>query len=137
VPAHRMKKDYHRRWHRGHGVFCAMMRFLEATDQNGQYIIGEGPRENAVRLFGVPGYLYRQMAEQSGKWVLTSVRRQQALSFMHGNNIRFLVSYIRTRYRQERARTRRSAVAEVGTFATNLLRKKMRGAFTGGAKRPA
>jgi hypothetical protein len=48
---------------------------------------------------------------------------------MHENNIRFLISYIRTRYGQERAVTQRSAVAEVRNFAANLLRKKMRTAL--------
>ncbi len=56
---------------------------------------------------------------------------------MYENNVRFLVSYIRTRYGQERALNERSAVAEVGTFATNLLRKKVRTAQVGGDKRSA
>jgi len=133
VPASRMTKDYHRRWHRGHGVFCAMMRYVEAIDQNGKYV-GARPEGNAVMLFGVPAYLYRQVADQGRRWAMTTVRRQPALSLMHENNVRFLVSYIRTRYAQERARSERSAVAEMGSFATNLLRKKMRTALAGGDK---
>ena len=125
VPATRMTKDYHRRWHRGHGVFCAMMRYVEAIDQDGKYV-GERRGEDAVMLFGVPAYLYRQAADQTRRWALASLRRQEAISFMHENNIRFLISYIRTRYGQERAVTQRSAVAEVRNFAANLLRKKMR-----------
>lgn len=136
VPVSRMAKTYHRRWHSGHGVFCAMMRYVEATDQNGKYV-GERPAQDAVRLFGVPAYLYRQAADEWRRWMLRAMRREHALSLMHENNLRFLVSYIRTRYRQERARTERSAVAQVGTFATHLLRKKMRTALAGGSKRSA
>jgi hypothetical protein len=55
---------------------------------------------------------------------------------MHENNVRFLTSYMWTRCNQERAQGSRSAVAEVGAFATGLLRKKVRTAFAGG-KRPA
>ncbi len=136
VPASRMTKDYHRRWHRGHGVFCAMMRYVEAIDQHGRHV-GERPAEDAVRLFGVPAYLYRQVADESRKWMLAALRRQQALSFMYETNVRFLLSYIRTRYVQERAINERSAVAEVGAFATSLLRKKVRTAIAAGDKRSA
>jgi len=136
VAVSRMTKNYHRRWHRGHGMFCAMMRYAEAIDQDGRYI-GERPDEDAVLLFGVPAYLYRQAADQCRRWMVAAIRRQQAISFMHGNNVRFLVSYFRTRYGQERAVHERSAVAEVGAFATSLLRKKMRTALAGEDKRPA
>ena len=136
VPASRMTKDYHRRWHRGHGVFCAMMRYVEVTDRDRRYI-GVQSAEDAVMLFGVPACLYRQAADQGLKWALAALRRQQAVSLMHENKCRFLVSYIRTRYGQERARHERSTVAEVGSFATNLLRKKVRMGLPGGDKRSA
>ena len=133
VPAGRMTKAYHRRWHTGHGRFCAMMRYVELLDQDGRYI-GKAPGHDPVKLFGVPAYLFRQAAEEGRKCMLTALRRKPALSLMHENNLRFLVSYIRTRYRQERAANERSAVAEIGTFATRLLRKKMRTALVGGGR---
>jgi len=136
VPANRMTKEYHRRWHRGHGVFCAMMRFIEDTDQNGRYI-GKYSADESVTLFGVPAFLFRQIADEGRKWMLTSFRRQPALAFRHENNMRFLVSYSGTRYRQERVRHTRSVVAEVRSFATKLLRKKLRTAPGGGQKRSA
>jgi glycosyltransferase involved in cell wall biosynthesis len=136
VPANRMTKEYHRRWHRGHGVFCSMMRFVEDSDRDGRYI-GRRSAEEPVTLFGVPGFLFRQIAHQVRRWMLASFRRQPALTFMHENNVRFLVSYISTRYREERVRNNRSVVAEVRNFATNLLRKKVRTALAGGQKRSA
>jgi glycosyltransferase involved in cell wall biosynthesis len=136
VPANRMTKTYHRRWHRGHGVFCAMMRFLEDTDQKGRYI-GKYSAEEPVTLFGVPAFLFRQIADECWKWMLASVRRQPALAFRHENNMRFLVSYSSTRYREERAGSKRSVGAEVRSFATNLVRKKVRTALGAGEKRSA
>ncbi len=135
VPPSRLTKDYHRRWHRGHGAFCAKMRYVEAIDQDGRYV-GEHLNQDAVTLFGVPAHLYRQMAEQGLKWVRASLRREPALSFMHENNLRFLLSYIRTRYGHERARNECSPITEVSTFATRLLRKKVRTALGGVANRP-
>jgi glycosyltransferase involved in cell wall biosynthesis len=134
VPANRMKKRYHRRWHSGHGVFCAMMRYVEAIDQDGKYVGERQVRDDAVRLFGVPAYLFRQAADEGRKWTVSALKRQPALALMHENNLRFLVSYIRTTYSHERAHNERSAVAEVGSFATSLLRKKVRTALAGGKR---
>jgi glycosyltransferase involved in cell wall biosynthesis len=134
VPASRMTKDYHRRWHRGHGMFRAMMRDVEALGQNGRHIGGR-QSEDVVTLFGIPANLYRQVADEAWKWLLASVRRQQASTFMHENHLRFLVSYIKTRYGQDCRRGERSAVVEVGTFAKKLLRRKMRAALVADEKR--
>jgi glycosyltransferase involved in cell wall biosynthesis len=134
VPASRMTKEYHRRWHRGYGVFCAMMRFIEGSDRNGCYI-GKYSAGERLTLFGVPAFLFRQVADELRKWLLASFRRQPALAFKSENNVRFLVSYSSTRYREERVRTNRSVVAEVGSFAAKLLRKKVRTVLGGGEKR--
>jgi hypothetical protein len=132
VPPNRMTKQYHRRWHRGHGVFCAKMRFAEEIDQDGRYI-GAHLSNEPVTLFGVPGFLYRDIGTQAAGWLRTSLRRRQDLSLMYENNVRFLISYVRTRYREEKGR--RSAVAEIASFATSLLRKKVRNVFGGGHRR--
>jgi len=136
VPASRMTKEYHRRWHRGYGVFCATMRIIEDSDRNGCYI-GKNSGRELLTLFGVPAFLFRQIADELPKWLLASVRRQPALAFKHENNVRFLVSYSRARYREERVRSDRSVVAEVGSVAGKLLRKKVRTALSGGQKRSA
>jgi glycosyltransferase involved in cell wall biosynthesis len=134
VPTNRMTKNYHRRWYRGHGVFCAMMRFVEDADQEGRYI-GTYSAEDPVTLFGVPAFLVRQIADDGRKWMLASFRRQPAVAFRYENNVRFLVSYFSTRYREERVRKNRSVVADVWSFARNLLRKKARKALGGRQKR--
>jgi glycosyltransferase involved in cell wall biosynthesis len=136
VPVARLTKKYHRRWHHGHGVFCAMMRYVEDTDQDGRYTGGSYSKD-AVTLFGVPAFLYRRIADEGRKWMLASLRRRSDVSFMYENNLRFLVSYINTRYRDDMASRPRSAVAEVGSFAHKLLRKKVRATLAAGQKRPA
>jgi hypothetical protein len=54
---------------------------------------------------------------------------------MYENKVRFLVSYMRARYRRERALTNRSAIGETWRFAAHLVRKKARALVA--PKRPA
>jgi hypothetical protein len=104
------------------------MRLLEDVDETGHPGLSS-PKE-AVRLFGVPGFVYRQIVRQMvgdvKSWMVSSIRRRPAEAFMHENDLRFMLSYVKTRYRDENARQRRSVAAELGSFTTNLLRKKVR-----------
>jgi len=64
VGRERMTKDYHRRWHRGHGHFYAIMKDPEWERSD-------------LRLVGVPGHLYRETAMHAVMWgskVLTGNR---------------------------------------------------------------
>jgi glycosyltransferase involved in cell wall biosynthesis len=126
VPPHRMTKEYHRRWHTGHGVFCARMRLLEDVDRTGHPGIDSSGGRESVRLFGVPGFVYRHFVGSVKNWMVSSIRRQPAEAFRNENYLRFMLSYLKTRYRDENARRRRSVPAELGSFTTNLLRKKVR-----------
>jgi glycosyltransferase involved in cell wall biosynthesis len=123
VPPIRMTKAYHRRWHRGHGFFSAMIRSLEDA--------ADVTTSEVVTLFDVPGCLYRQLAGEAFKFAGAWLRRQPDVSFRHENNVRFLASYIVHRRSQERVRDDRSAVMEVARFANKLLRKKVRAALGG------
>lgn len=125
VPPNRMTRTYHRRWHSGHGVFCARMRLLEQVDEDGRYV-GEQSWNEPVTFFGVPGFVYRDIGVQARKWLVASLKRRPDLSLMHENNLRFLTSYLRTRCQDERGRNPRPVLAEIGSFANNLLRKKAR-----------
>jgi glycosyltransferase involved in cell wall biosynthesis len=126
VPQVRMTKAYHRRWHRGHGSFCAMIRSLEEA--------GDATASEMVTLFGVPGCLYRQLAGEVFKVTGSWLKRQPDVSFRHESNIRFLASYIAHRRSQA---TSRDAVFEVARFANRLLRKKVRAAKAGGREQSA
>jgi glycosyltransferase involved in cell wall biosynthesis len=127
VRPERMLKAYHRRWHSGHGAFCAKMRYNEDVNGEGRYI-GKVAAER-VTLFGVPGFLYRQLVREAGSWARASLQRRPDLALSFENSMRFLVSYIRTRYRDEKGTHGRSPVAEIGGFATGLVRKKVRTAM--------
>ena len=48
---------------------------------------------------------------------------------MHENSLRFIASYLKARYREERSRRRLSVVSELGSFTGGLLRRKVRAAF--------
>jgi glycosyltransferase involved in cell wall biosynthesis len=134
VPEIRMTRQYHRRWHWGHGAFCAVIRTLEDADTLGRDA-SEATARQTVALFGVPACLYRELVEETGRWMVSSLRRQPDLSFMHENKSRFFASYIINRHRQERPRRSRSALAEAGSFVKSLVRKKVRKALV--AERPA
>jgi glycosyltransferase involved in cell wall biosynthesis len=128
VPARRMTKQYHRRWHREHGAFCAAIPTPEDFDPIGR----DGTVNQSVTFFGVPACLYRELVEETCRLMISWLRRQQDLSFMHENKLRFLASYIIARHRQERTRRSRPAISEAGNFVSGLVRKKVRNALAGG-----
>jgi glycosyltransferase involved in cell wall biosynthesis len=121
VPDVRMTKQYHRRWHRDHGAFCAVIRTLEDGDTVGRDAI-DATAKQTVALYGVPAYLYRELLEEACRWAFSWLQRSPDRSFMHENKMRFLASYITHRQRQDSSRTSRSAVTEAGRFVNNLLR---------------
>jgi glycosyltransferase involved in cell wall biosynthesis len=127
VPQHRMTKEYHRRWHAGHGVFCARMRLLE--QEHDDRAAADGSAKEPLMFFGVPGYVHRQVVSHVRRWIAACIRRRPAAAFMHESTVRFTLSYLRTRYRDERAQNQRSVAAELGSFTKDLLRKKVRTAF--------
>ena len=59
VTPDRVTQDYHRRWHRGHGRHCAMMRLRELVPAD----LGplSEPRD-IVTLFGAPAFVYADLA---------------------------------------------------------------------------
>jgi glycosyltransferase involved in cell wall biosynthesis len=88
VPIDRVRKSYHRRWHRGNGHFYAILRQedVEAT--------------NAGRLLGVPLHLYRAAASDAAAWVLERVRGNPDEAFARGLHLNFCLGFLRTRIRQ-------------------------------------
>src|SRR5262245_16663151 len=63
VPEVRKTRQYHRRWHREHGTFCAMIRTLEDAETF------TADRTSTAAFFGVPACLYRELIETSGRWM--------------------------------------------------------------------
>jgi glycosyltransferase involved in cell wall biosynthesis len=113
VQDERLTKSYHRRWHTGHGAFCARMRLAPVP-------------ADAATLFGVPAYFYRRLWRALGYWVWSSARRDAAQAFLHELAFRYSISYVLTSYRLGRGGGKRSVWAELLRFARDLLRKKTR-----------
>jgi glycosyltransferase involved in cell wall biosynthesis len=119
VPPGRLTKDYHRRWHTGHGRFYAAMR--DAAFEG-----------SAARLFDVPAHLYRQAASAAAGWVTCQLRGRQAEAFVHETQLRFFDGFFRERRREYVARGGRGVVAEIGAFARALVTGKRRGGEVSG-----
>lgn len=120
VTPDRMAKAYHRRWHRGHGRHCAMMRLRELVPAD------LGPMKEPtelVLLFGSPAYVYGDLVRHGYRWIEAVWRR--ADSRFYANQLRHVWSYLRTRYRIFREEETRSATAEVVSFLRAYLRKRV------------
>jgi len=120
IPEERLTKAYHRKWHGTCGRYHALMRLYDRMDRNGR-IFAE-PLE-MVRLFGAPGFLYRELFNECCNWVRVSIRRHESLSFKHENRVRYLIGYIRESSRSE-LRSKKGAFGEVLRFIKAMVHKK-------------
>ena len=111
VDLSRLEKTYHRRWHRGHGHFHALMG-TSAVE-----------RSNAGRLFGVPAHLYRQFLIDAVEWLRLVVTGELDLAFVHETRMQFFRGFFETRCRQYLAHTSRRAVGGIAAFARALHRR--------------
>jgi glycosyltransferase involved in cell wall biosynthesis len=120
VTPNRMVKAYHRRWHRGHGRYCAMMRLRELVPAD----LGPMTEPNdIVRLFGSPAFVYAEILRNSYRWFEAVCRRKDSL--FYANQLRCVWNYIKTGYETFASEDDRSVPAELVTFARAYLRKKL------------
>ena len=120
VTPDRMTKAYHRRWHRGHGRHCALMRLRELVPAD------QGPMSeprDIVTLFGSPAFVYLEVLRNGYRCLDAIVHRRDPLFYAH--KILHLCSYLGTRYHVFAADGRRSRAAELAVFARAYLRKKL------------
>jgi GT2 family glycosyltransferase len=120
VTPDRMEKRYHRRWHRGHGRHCAMMRLRELVPAD------LGPMSepaHIVTLFGSPAFVYADLLRHGYCWCDALIRRRDSL--FYANQLRHVWSYIRTRYTLFMSEGDRSTVAELVAFARAYARKRL------------
>ena len=92
----RMTKTFHREWQQRQGVLRARLRFWEIFDAGGR--IRQSPRRGAM-LCGVPAHLWRQLAQQSLRWVRATVTRDAMRAFKCEGMVRQTLSYMRARSR--------------------------------------
>ncbi|HEY7544640.1 MAG TPA: hypothetical protein VID27_07150, partial [Blastocatellia bacterium] len=111
VPEERMTKDYHRRWHTGHGHFFAIMR-------------SEEMEQSFSRLFDVPAHLYRQVVADAAAWLKYSLAGKRERAFAHETGIRFFSGFFRKRRQDFLNATEGSASREIARFIRSLISKK-------------
>ena len=84
VPPERMTREYHRRWHRGHGRFHAVMEGVELP-------------QVSRRLFGVPAHLFRSAATDAMAWLRGMVSRDAASAFAAETRLWFFSGFLKER----------------------------------------
>jgi glycosyltransferase involved in cell wall biosynthesis len=84
VPPERMTREYHRRWHRGHGRFHAVMETVELP-------------QVSRRLFGVPAHLFRSAVTDVVAWLRGMVSRDAASAFAAETRLWFFSGFLKER----------------------------------------
>jgi glycosyltransferase involved in cell wall biosynthesis len=87
VDPERVTKEYHRRWHTGHGHFYAVMNDPEWE-------------RSSFRLFGVPGHLYRETVRNAVGWLGKVVAGNRDAAFVNECRVRFFRGFFRARQRK-------------------------------------
>ena len=88
VESERLTKNYHRRWHMGHGHFYAVMRDPEWE-------------RSSFHVAGVPGHLYKQTAAHALNWIGSVITGNTDAAFTHECRLRFFAGFFRQRRRQK------------------------------------
>ncbi len=102
VASERFGKGYHRRWHRRHGRFSAIMHDegMEGT-QFGHWL-------------GVPGWIYREALEGGARCFGSLLRGDPDRAFLHETRLRFALGFIGARWREGLSRTSVASPGEHG-----------------------
>ncbi len=112
VTPDRLSKRYHRRWHRGHGRHCAMMRLRELVPAD------LGPMSepaDVVKLFGSPAFVYADVLRASYNWLRALWLREDPRFYSH--QLHHVWSYIRTRQQIFASEATHGVPAELLRFA--------------------
>ena len=94
----RLTRRYHREWHARHGRYAALMQLQEIIDASGQLV---APPRGTIRLYGTPGFVYRELAGEVRRWLGALVRFDHTHS-AHLHQVQYLVTYIRRMAATER-----------------------------------
>jgi hypothetical protein len=122
VPAERMTKHYHRRFHLRAGASHQRMRYRDRLSPDGR-LVAEGT--SAATLFGVPGFLYRDLLRHAAGWVWSLLVLDPNRAFFHETRTLYFGSYIWHRISEERPAL--STVPQQSIrFATTVLLRRVR-----------
>ena len=122
VQPERLLKSYHHRWNTTTGKFNALMQLDEKLSG------GRLKREhsNGVKLFGVPGFIYRQFVTESLGWLRQSVYGHDSGKVQHENRLCYLAGYVSKRYEIETAQEGYSTLGDVRSFIKAVFAKVVR-----------
>lgn len=85
VPRSRLTRSYHRRWHRGHGGFYALLR-AEEMEQS-----------DMGSLLGIPAHMYRAAFAATAGWLSATAGGRPDEAFMHEVKLCFLRGFFTRR----------------------------------------
>jgi len=107
VQRERLTRRHHRDWHAVTGDSHARLHYRDLVDREGRLVDTPPPGR---RVWGVPGFLYREFGEQAATWCRLVAHRKFDGAFYHECRMRYLAAYFRQRWR-ERWRERESHAA--------------------------
>ena len=119
VTVDRLDPAYHRRWHRGHGRHCALMRLRELVPAD------LGPMSepcDIVTLFGAPAFVYHDLFKTGRNWLQAVWRRGDARFYEH--QWYHIWSYLRTSQQVFSREERRGFFRELIRFVRAYWRKR-------------
>jgi GT2 family glycosyltransferase len=122
IARERLTRRYHRAWHTRHGFYSASMQLQEIIDRHGNLLTAP---PDAIRLYGTPGFVYRELAGEIGKWAIASLKGGAAAALHHAYRIRYLGAYIRNnagRHGATHRRWGREMLAFLGAHARQRTR---------------
>ena len=115
VPAERLTKAYHRRWHTGHGHFVAIMR-------------SETMERSAGRLFDVPAHLFKQAIKDAAGLLKCELVGDRARAFLLETRLRFFLGFAKRRRRDYLNAAHRGIVREFAAFIRALVSSRTKAA---------
>ena len=107
VPEERLRKTYHRRWHRGHGYFYAIRRSSEIDDAQ-------------LRFMDVPAHLYKRAAIDAVRFLSSFIGNPQR-AFVYETGLHFFYGFFRKRSRDYMKTAYRGPIRELMNFLRTLL----------------
>jgi hypothetical protein len=89
----------------------------EQFDAEGRLL--QKPLES-VKIFGTPGFVYRELLKTSGGWLKAIFQKDKSSAFAKENQVRHLISYIRTSHQYNL--NKQSLVSEIGSLLKKVFR---------------
>jgi glycosyltransferase involved in cell wall biosynthesis len=123
IQPERLLKSYHHRWSVSTGRFNSLMRLDEMMTSDGSVT---RERRHAVKLFGVPGCMYREFFTESLGWLKQTLNGTESRKMSHENRLCYLVGYVSKSYQMAVAQEGHSNVRELTSFMKAVFARVVR-----------